>query len=211
MVLPKCPKCRSMLWEKMNEEVRGSGPWLGQDSLNFTYTVVEALAVSREMEPSALLSLVTNQRTSSFMIQLTPYLRWEDLFVALLLRMPPGAFDQSEVEMRNNILVYTGPRLQKGMEVTGPIELVLHASSSVRGTDFTGKLVDVHPDGKAYNIQEGILRARYRKGWARKCGWKRIRCTRSDLLCTPPVTTSSSATRYAWRCRAAIFPASTET
>jgi hypothetical protein len=81
---------------------------------------------------------------------------------------PAGAFDQSEVETRHDVLVFATPPLKEGIEVTGPIELVLYVSSSARDTDFTGKLVDVHPDGTAYNIQEGILRARYREGWDKK-------------------------------------------
>jgi len=78
---------------------------------------------------------------------------------------PPGAFDQSDVEARQDVLVYSTPVLEKGIEVTGPIEAELYVSSSARDTDFTAKLVDVCPDGKAYNIQEGILRARYREGF----------------------------------------------
>jgi putative CocE/NonD family hydrolase len=58
------------------------------------------------------------------------------------------------------------------LEVTGPLELVLYASSSARDTDFTGKLVDVYPDGTAYNVQEGILRARYREGFEKKVWMK---------------------------------------
>lgn len=81
---------------------------------------------------------------------------------------PRGALDQSDVETRSDVLVYTTPPLMEGLEVTGPIELVLFASSSAKDTDFTGKLVDVLPDGGAYNVQEGILRARYRDGWNRK-------------------------------------------
>ncbi len=79
-----------------------------------------------------------------------------------------GAFDQSELEARQDVLVYSTEVLEKGVEVTGPIELVLFVSSNVSDTDFTGKLVDVHPDGKAYNVQEGILRARYREGYEKK-------------------------------------------
>jgi putative CocE/NonD family hydrolase len=52
------------------------------------------------------------------------------------------------------------------VEVTGPIELVLHVSSSARDTDFTGKLVDVHPDGRAEILTDGILRARYRQSFS---------------------------------------------
>lgn len=67
--------------------------------------------------------------------------------------------------MRQDVLVYTTPALKEGVEVTGPIELVLYVSSSAKDTDFTGKLVDVYPDGTAFNICEGILRARYREAW----------------------------------------------
>lgn len=77
----------------------------------------------------------------------------------------PGAYDQSEIEMRHDVLVYTTPVLSEDLEITGPIALVLYVSSSAKDTDFTGKLVDVHPDGTAFNICEGILRARYREGW----------------------------------------------
>jgi putative CocE/NonD family hydrolase len=58
-----------------------------------------------------------------------------------------------------------GPRDQRAveaLEVTGPVSLVLSVSSSARDTDFTGKLVDVHPDGRAVILTDGILRARYR-------------------------------------------------
>jgi putative CocE/NonD family hydrolase len=85
---------------------------------------------------------------------------------------PEGSFDQSEVEAREDVLVYSTPPLTDGVELTGPIEAVLHVSSSARDTDFTAKLVDVYPDGTAYNVQEGILRARYRQGFDRKVWMK---------------------------------------
>ena len=78
-----------------------------------------------------------------------------------------GALDQSEVETRGDVLVYTTPPLQTGVEVTGPLEVVLYVSSSAKDTDFTAKLVDVYPDGTAFNVQDGILRARYRQGMDR--------------------------------------------
>ncbi len=60
------------------------------------------------------------------------------------------------------MLVYSTPVLDRPIEVTGPIELRLFVASSARDTDFTGKLVDVYPDGRALILTEGILRARYR-------------------------------------------------
>ena len=84
-----------------------------------------------------------------------------------------GGQDQSDVETRHDVLVYTTPALEHGLEVTGPLQVVLYVSSSVDDTDFTAKLVDVYPDGKAYNIHEGILRARYREGYDKKVWMKK--------------------------------------
>jgi putative CocE/NonD family hydrolase len=76
-----------------------------------------------------------------------------------------GPADQRTVEVRNDVLVYTSEPLAQGVEVTGPVKVVLHVSSNVKDTDFTAKLVDVHPDGRAFNIQEGIQRMRFREGY----------------------------------------------
>jgi uncharacterized protein len=74
-----------------------------------------------------------------------------------------GPHDQRSVEARADVLVYTGPVLQAPLEVTGPVSAVLFVSSSAPDTDFTARLVDVHPDGRAINLCEGVLRARYRE------------------------------------------------
>ncbi len=73
-----------------------------------------------------------------------------------------GPRDQREVEARDDVLVYSTPVLDAPVEVTGPVELELFIASSTPDTDFTGKLIDVHPDGRAMLLTEGILRARYR-------------------------------------------------
>jgi uncharacterized protein len=75
----------------------------------------------------------------------------------------PGPLDQSRIEQREDILCYTTPELKEEVEVTGPLELHLFAASSARDTDFTAKLVDVYPDGRSFNVADGIIRARYRK------------------------------------------------
>jgi putative CocE/NonD family hydrolase len=74
-----------------------------------------------------------------------------------------GGYDQAEIELRNDVLVYTSDMLTEGIEVTGALEVVLFVSSSALDTDFTAKLVDVYPDGRAFNIQEGALRMRFRE------------------------------------------------
>jgi uncharacterized protein len=75
-----------------------------------------------------------------------------------------GPFDQRPVEQRNDVLCYTTPEFTEEMEVTGPLKLHLFAATSVRDTDFMAKLIDVRPDGTAYNVAEGCIRARFRKG-----------------------------------------------
>ena len=73
-----------------------------------------------------------------------------------------GVADQGPVEDREDVLVYSSAPLERDLEVTGPIKVHLFAASSAVDTDFTAKLVDVRPDGYAQNLQDGILRARYR-------------------------------------------------
>lgn len=75
----------------------------------------------------------------------------------------PGPRDQSSIEKRPDVLVYSTPPLEDEVEVTGPIEALLYASSSAKDTDFSAKLVDVYPDGKAINLRSGMVRARYRE------------------------------------------------
>ncbi len=76
-----------------------------------------------------------------------------------------GSFDQRGIEARADVLVYTGEVLEEDLEVTGSVYPVLYVSSDAKDTDFTVKLVDVHPDGAAWNVDDTILRARYRDGY----------------------------------------------
>lgn len=74
-----------------------------------------------------------------------------------------GPRDQRRVEERSDVLCYSSDVLTEPLEVTGPVEAVLYVSSSARDTDFTVKLCDVYPDGRVFNLTEGILRCRYRE------------------------------------------------
>lgn len=78
-----------------------------------------------------------------------------------------GPMDQRPVEKRKDVLVYTSAAVEKDLEVTGPIKAVLYVATSAKDTDFTVKLVDVYPDGRAINLSDGILRLRYRDGLER--------------------------------------------
>jgi hypothetical protein len=76
-----------------------------------------------------------------------------------------GSFDQQEIELRKDVLVYSTDPLKKGFEVTGFINSTIYLSSDVKDTDITVKLIDVYPDGRAFNIDETIQRVRYREGY----------------------------------------------
>jgi putative CocE/NonD family hydrolase len=85
--------------------------------------------------------------------------------------LKPGAIDQRAIETREDVLVYSTEPLQQGLEVSGPIEVSLYVSSDAKDTDFTAKLVDVFPDGTAFNIDDNIQRARYREGYDKPPVW----------------------------------------
>jgi uncharacterized protein len=72
--------------------------------------------------------------------------------------------DVSEAQKRADILTYTTPPLEAALDLVGPLRLHLYASSSALDTDFSARVSDVFPDGRAIQLQSGILRARYRKG-----------------------------------------------
>lgn len=82
---------------------------------------------------------------------------------ALGLTLLAGPRDQRCIEERHDVLVYSSAILDDDLEVTGPVSVELWASTSAEDTDFVARLVDVDPHGVAFNLCEGILRARYRE------------------------------------------------
>lgn len=74
-----------------------------------------------------------------------------------------GSFDQNPQLARNDILVYDSEPFKEGTEVSGPITVTLYVSSDAKDTDFTFKVMDVYPDGRAFNLTENIQRMRYRE------------------------------------------------
>ena len=99
-----------------------------------------------------------------------------------------GSFDQYQMETRNDILVYTTDILEEGVEISGFIESTLYVSSDAKDTDFTIKLIDVYPDGKAYNLDETIQRVRYREGYEKEVYMKKGEVYKVDLT---PMSTSN--------------------
>ena len=80
--------------------------------------------------------------------------------------VPWGPYDQRPAEARSDVLCFTSTPLEEDMEVTGPITVVLYAATDGLDTDWTAKLVDVSPSGYAMNLCDGIIRARFREGFA---------------------------------------------
>ncbi|MGI9264772.1 MAG: CocE/NonD family hydrolase [Gammaproteobacteria bacterium] len=79
-----------------------------------------------------------------------------------------GSFDNRPIEARDDVLVFSTDLLEDDLDVTGKIEIILYVSSDAPDTDFTVKLLDVYPDGRAMNIDETIQRVRYRNGYDRE-------------------------------------------
>jgi putative CocE/NonD family hydrolase len=100
-----------------------------------------------------------------------------------------GAFDQRKMEARADILVYTTEPLKGGLEVSGPIDATLYVSSDAKDTDFTVKVIDVNPDGAAYNLDETIQRVRYRDGYDKPLAW--MEPGRVYEVTLQPMTTSN--------------------
>jgi predicted acyl esterase len=100
-----------------------------------------------------------------------------------------GSYDQRTVEARPDVLVYTTPPFTEGLEVTGTMTPTLHVSSDVKDTDFTVKVIDVYPDGRAFTLDESIQRMRYRDGYDKPMVWmERGKVYKVTLL---PLTTSN--------------------
>jgi predicted acyl esterase len=84
------------------------------------------------------------------------------------LTIPAGPMDQSAVEERADVLVFTSTRLTTPVEVTGRVRAQVWVSADVPDTDFIARLCDVYPDGRSFNLCEGAIRARFREGCSRE-------------------------------------------
>jgi hypothetical protein len=100
-----------------------------------------------------------------------------------------GAFDQRRMEAREDILVYTSDAFKEGTELSGPITPTLYVSSDAKDTDFTVKVLDVYPDGRAFNLDESIQRMRYRDGYDKPLAW--MEAAKVYKVTLQPLTTSN--------------------
>ena len=100
-----------------------------------------------------------------------------------------GSFDQRKMEARADVLVFTSEPFKEGTELSGPIVPSLYVSSDAKDTDFTVKVLDVYPDGRAFNLDESIQRMRYRDGYDKPLSW--MEKGRVYLVALQPLNTSN--------------------
>jgi len=78
-----------------------------------------------------------------------------------------GARDYQSIPGKRNVLVFDSPLLKRDTEVTGPVRATIFASADVSDFDLWVRLLDVWPDGRAFNLMSpglDVLRASYRNG-----------------------------------------------
>jgi uncharacterized protein len=98
---------------------------------------------------------------------------------------PMGPADQRAAEEYNSVLVYTSEPLVEPTELIGDVTVTLYAATSARDTDWTARLCEVHPDGRSINLQEGIVRARYRESQSEPSLLEPDRIYRYDISLGP--------------------------
>src|SRR5262245_20021603 len=100
-----------------------------------------------------------------------------------------GSFDQRRMEAREDVLVYTTEPFKEGTEVSRPVTPKPHGATDVKDTDFTVKVLDVYPDGRAFNLDESIQRMRYREGYDKPLVW--MESGKVYKVTLQPLTTSN--------------------
>jgi putative CocE/NonD family hydrolase len=165
-VLESTPKVQYYLMGK--NEWRSSSTWPPEGAEMVTYYLdseegANSIFGDGTLTPAAP---TTPDGTDSFTYDpFNPVLSYGGNLCCMGNAVSAGSFDQRRMEARHDILVYTSDPLEEGVEISGSIEATLYISSDAKDTDFTIKLIDVYPDGRAYNLDETILRARYREGF----------------------------------------------
>ena len=84
---------------------------------------------------------------------------------------PAGAFDQRKIEERPDVLVYTTAPFTEATQASGPVTPTIYVTSDAKDTDISVKVLDVYPDGRAFNLDESIQRLRYRDGYDKPLVW----------------------------------------
>lgn len=193
-------KGQSNSFKENNPRIRyytmGSNKWQKADSWPLPNTVTqkfyldsEGKANTRNGNGKLVVSPMENDQADGFVYDpMNPVPSYGGNVCCTGTAIQGGSFDQSKMELREDILVYTSDELKEGVEVTGFIESTLFVSSTGLDTDITLKLIDVQPDGKAYNLDETIQRLRYREGYDKEVFMEKEKVYKVDL--SPMVTSN---------------------
>ncbi|MBC8356331.1 MAG: CocE/NonD family hydrolase [Planctomycetes bacterium] len=154
-------------WPKYDIFVMGENKWRGESEwplarTRYTPFYLHSDGNAAEITGGGVLGLGTPETSGSDTFRYDPNNPVPTAGGNNFRGAPAGPREQSSVEQREDVLVYTTAPLTDAIEVTGPVKMILYAATSAKDTDFTAKLVDVHPNGKAYNLCDGIIRARWR-------------------------------------------------
>lgn len=101
-----------------------------------------------------------------------------------------GSYDQTKIEERNDVLVYTSLPLNENLCVFGFLDVEVFVKSTAPDTDFTIKIIDVYPDGKSFNIDDTIFRMRYRNGY--KNSFSLVKSDEVHSLKIPPLVIANT-------------------
>src|SRR5579862_232965 len=157
-ILEKTPKVRYYTMGSNKWQTSDTWPPAGAKPVTY-YLVSAGKANSLNGDGSLSLKQAVQDKADEFAYDpMNPVPTYGGGFCCMGSSYKPGALDQRPMEARNDVLVYTTEPLQEGLEVSGPIDVTLYVSSDARDTDFTVKLIDVLPDGTAYNINDNIQR-----------------------------------------------------
>jgi uncharacterized protein len=119
---------------------------------------------------------------------------------------PMGPADQRPVEEFNSVLVYTSEAVAEPMELIGDVTVTLYAATSARDTDWTARFCEVHPDGRSINVQEGIVRARYRESLSQPSLLEPDRIYRYDIPLGPVAVRIAAGNRLRVTISSSDFP-----
>ncbi len=158
---------------KVRAYMMGANQWRGYDAwppkeAHYVSYYLDSDGRANSLHGSGRLSTVKPSGTGSDALTYDPLHPVPSLggsICCFLASFVAGAFDQSHIEMRDDVLVYSSEPLKKTLELAGPVNVTLYLSSDRKDTDLTVKLLDVYPDGRAYNLDESIQRVRWREGW----------------------------------------------
>jgi uncharacterized protein len=170
-------------------QTAGTWPPAGAQSLTF-FLSSDGKANSLAGNGALALAAPDSDRPDAFTYDpMNPVLSYGGNVCCTGTAVQAGAFDQRRMEARDDVLVYTSEPFKESTEVSGPITPTLYVSSDAKDTDFTVKVLDVYPDGRAYNLDESIQRMRYRDGYDQPLVW--METGRVYKVALQPLTTSN--------------------